>query len=68
VLAFPLCLRCAAGRNPTEMAACLCGARSRVSRIVRAYRTGSLGRRVDQDGQRAIAGRRTVCLPWRTRS
>ena len=68
LLAFHILLLCAAGRTPTEIAAFLFCSRSSVYRIVRAYRTGSLGRRVDQDGQRAIAGRRTVCLPWRTRS
>ena len=67
-LAFPIFLRCAAGRNPTEIAAFLCCSRSSVYRIVRAYRTGSLGIRVDHDGQRSVAVRTTVLMPWRTRS
>jgi hypothetical protein len=36
LLAFHIFLRCAAGRNPTEMAAFLVGSRSRVYRLVRA--------------------------------
>jgi hypothetical protein len=50
LLAFHRLLVGAVGRNPTEMAAFLCCARSRVYRLVRAYRTGSLGSRVDQAG------------------
>ena len=57
VLAFPIILRCTAGRNPTELAAFLLCARSSVYRIVRAYRTGSLGIRVAQDGQLSLAVR-----------
>ena len=68
VLAFHILLRCAAGRTPTESAACLFCSRSSVDRIVRAYRPGRLGSRVDQDGQRSIAMRMTVFMPWHTRS
>ena len=35
-LALHLVLWCATGRSPTELAALLCGSRSRVSRVVRA--------------------------------
>ena len=59
---------CAAGRNPTEMAACLVCSRSSVYRIVRAYRAGSLGIRIDPDGQLAIAVQSTILLPWLTRA
>src|SRR6267143_6497014 len=43
LLALPVLLLCAAGRNPTEIAAFLFCSRSSVYRIVRAYRAGSLG-------------------------
>jgi transposase len=61
-------LLCAAGRTPTEIAACLFCSRSSVYRIVRAYRAGSLGRRLDPDGQLSIAVPSTIFLPWLTRS
>jgi transposase len=66
--AFHILLLCAAGRNPTEIAAYLFCSRSSVYRIVYAYRIGSLGIRVDPDGQRSIAVRLTVLMPWLTRS
>src|SRR5215510_1128290 len=50
-LAFHIVLLCAAGRNPTEIVAFLFGSRSSAYRIVRAYRTGSLGIHVAPDGQ-----------------
>ena len=68
LLAFPILLRCAAGRNPTEIAAFLLCARSSVYRIGRAYRAGSLGLRLDPDGQLSIAVQSTSLLPWLTRS
>jgi hypothetical protein len=68
LLACHLLLLCAAGRNPTELAALLFCSRSSVYRIVRAYRTGSLGVRIDQDGQRSVAVPTTVLMPWLTRS
>jgi transposase len=68
LLAFHIVLLCAAGRNPTEIAAFLFCSRSSVYRIVRVYRTGSLGIRVDQDGQLSIAVRMTVLMPWLARS
>ena len=61
-------LLCAAGRTPTEIAAFLFCSRSSVYRIVRAYRAGSLGRRLDPDGQLSIAVPSTLFLPWLTRS
>jgi transposase len=68
LLAFHILLLCAAGRNPTEIAAFLFCSRSSVSRIVHAYRTGSLGIRVDQEGQLSIAVQSTILMPWLTRS
>jgi hypothetical protein len=43
LLACHILLLCAASRTPTEIAAFLLCSRSSVYRIVRAYRTGSLG-------------------------
>src|SRR5262249_27937177 len=68
LLAFHILLLCAAGRNPTEIAAFLLCSRSRVYRIVRAYRTGSLGIRLAPDGQLSIAVQTSVLMPWLTRS
>ena len=68
LLAFHILLLCAAGRNPTEIAACLFCSRSSVYRIVRAYRAGSLGVQIDKDGQLSIAVQTTVLMPWLTRS
>jgi transposase len=68
LLAFHILLLCAAGRHPTEIAAFLFGSRSSVYRIVCAYRAGSLGIRVDPDGQLAIAVRMTVLIPWLMRT
>lgn len=68
LLAFHILLLCAAGRNPTEIAAFLFCSRSSVYRIVRAYRTGSLGIRVDADGQLSLAVQTSVLMPWLTRS
>jgi transposase len=39
-----------------------------VYRIVRAYRAGSLGGRIDHDGQRSIAVQSTILMPWLTRA
>jgi transposase len=39
-----------------------------VYRIVRAYRAGSLGVRIDHDGQRSIAVQATILRPWLTRA
>ena len=68
LLAFHILLLCANGRNPTEIAAFLFCSRSSVYRIVRAYRTGSLGIRVDPDGQLSIAVQSTILMPWLMRS
>ncbi len=68
LLAFHVLLLCADGRNPTEIAAFLFCSRSSVYRLVRAYRAGSLGVRLDQDGQLSIAVRMSVLMPWLTRS
>ena len=68
LLAFHIILLCAAGRNPTEIAAFLFCSRSSVYRIVRAYRTGSLGIRVDQEGRLSIAVQTSILVPWLTRS
>ena len=68
LLAFHILLLCAAGRAPTEIAAFLLCSRSSVYRIVRAYRAGRLGLRVDPDGQPSIAVRLTVLMPWLLRS
>jgi Homeodomain-like domain len=68
LLAFHILLLCVVGRNPTEIAAFLFCSRSSVYRIVRTYRTGSLGISVDQEGQLSIAGQTTVLMPWLTRS
>src|SRR5215831_1938468 len=65
LLAFHLLLLCAAGRNPTEIAAFLLCSRSSVYRIVHAYRTGSLGIRIDQEGQCSIAVQSTICRCFR---
>ena len=68
LLAFHILLWCAAGRNPTEIAAFLFCSRSSVYRIVHAYRTGSLGIRVDQEGQLSSAVQSTILRPWLTRA
>src|SRR5919106_1086714 len=68
LLALHVLLLCAAGRNPTDIAAFLFCSRSSVYRIVRAYRAGSLGIRIEQDGQLSIAVQSTLLMPWLTRS
>jgi hypothetical protein len=59
-LAFHVLLLCAAGRNPTDIAAFLLCSRSSVSRIVRASRAGHLGVQIDPDGQLSVAVQMTV--------
>ena len=61
LLAFHILLLCAAGRNPTEIAAFLLCTRSSVYRMVHAYRARSLGIQVDPDCPRQ-------CLAPRRRS
>jgi len=50
LLAFHSLLRCAVGRHPTEIAAFFFCSRASVYRIVRAYRTGSLGVHIAPEG------------------
>ena len=57
-------LLCAAGRNPTDIAAFLFCSRSRVYRLVRLYRTRTLRFTVDTEGQLTAPGRPTVLMPW----
>src|SRR5262249_8723222 len=68
LLAFHILLLIAASRNPTQIAAFLFCSRSRFYRIVRTYRTGRRGTRVDPDGQPLIAVESTLLMPWLTRS
>ena len=68
LLALHVLLLCAAGRNPTEIAAFLFCSRSSVYRIVRLYRARQLGFTVDADGQVTAPVRTTVLLPWIKRS
>jgi hypothetical protein len=58
----------AAGRTPTDIAACLFCFRSSVYRTVRAYRAGTLGLTVDADGQLLPTVRATVLTPSLQRS
>src|ERR671933_8783 len=51
LLALHVLLLCAAGRNPTDIAAFLFCSRSSVYRIVRLYRARKLGFTVDAEGQ-----------------
>jgi transposase len=68
LLALHIFLLCAAGRNPTEIAAVLFCSRSSVYRTVRLYRAGQLGWSVTASGQRGPPIRTTVLLPWMKRS
>jgi putative transposase len=68
LLALHVLLLCAAGRTPTEIAACLFCSRSSVYRIVRAYRAGTLGVRADGAGGLSAPIRTTVLMPWLRRS
>src|SRR5215510_11247911 len=68
LLAWHVLLLCAAGRHPTEMAAFLFCARFSVYRIVRLYRTQTLGFTVDAEGQRMAPARTTILMPWLQRS
>ena len=67
-LALHILRWCTAGRHPTEMAAVLCGSRSRVSRTVRAYQAGTLGLEPDEDGRLSPPRRTTVLVPTVRRS
>jgi putative transposase len=68
VLALHVLLLCAAGHNPTEIAAVLFCSRSSVYRIVRAYRHGTLGWRHDGQGTLFPPLRTTVLMPWLKRA
>jgi putative transposase len=68
LLALHVLRLCAAGRNPTEIAACWFCSRSRVYRIVRLYQTGHVGFTVAPDGQLAAPVRTTVLRPWLKRT
>jgi transposase len=68
LLALQVLLLCAAGRTPTEIAACLFCSRSSVYRTVRAYRTGTLGMTFDEEGQLLPPVRTTVLTPTLRRS
>src|SRR5262249_41133159 len=65
---FPILWLCAVSRNPTEIAAFLFCSRSRVYRIVHAYRPGSLGVRLDPEGRLSVAVQPRILMPWLTRS
>jgi Homeodomain-like domain len=67
-LALHSLLLCAAGRNPTDIAAALFCSRSSVYRTVRAYRRGALGWERDARGQLMSPVRTTVVLPTLRRS
>jgi putative transposase len=68
LLALHIVLLCAAGRNPTDIAAVLFCSRSSVYRTVRAYRAGTLGLEPDDDGQLHPPVRTTVLVPTLRRS
>jgi putative transposase len=68
LLALHILLLCAAGRNPTEIAAVLFCSRSSVYRTVRAYQAGTLGLEPDEDGRLNSPLRTTVLVPTVRRS
>jgi putative transposase len=68
LLALPMLLWCAVGRGPTEIAAVLFCSRSSVYRTVRAYREGSLGLGLDDEGRLIPPVHTTVLLPSLRRS
>jgi len=68
LLALHILLLCAAGRNPTDIAAVLFCSRSSVYRTVRAYRAGTLGLEPDDDGRFSPPVRTTVLVPTLRRS
>jgi putative transposase len=68
LLALHVLLLCAAGRNPTDIAAFLFCSRSSIYRIVRLYRAQKLGFTVDAEGQCRAPVRTTILMPWMKRS
>jgi putative transposase len=68
LLALHILLLCAAGRNPTEVAAVLFCSRSSVYRAVCAYRTGTLALEHDDHGRLTPPVRTTALVPTLRRS
>jgi len=68
LLALHVLLLCAAGRNPTEIAAFLFCSRSSIYRIVCLYRAQKLAFAVDAEGQLMAPVRTTILMPWLQRS
>src|SRR5919108_157975 len=68
LLAVHVLLLCAAGRNPTDIAAFLFCSRSSIYRIVRLYRAQKLGFTADAEGQCRAPVRTTLLMPWMKRS
>jgi putative transposase len=68
LLGLHILLLCAAGRNPTDIAAVLFCSRSSVYRAVRAYQTGTLGLEYDPRGRLIPPIRTTVLVPTLRRS
>lgn len=68
LLSLHILLLCAAGHNPTEIAAVLFCSRSSVYRTVRAYQAGTLGWEHDDQGRLISPLRTTVLLPTLRRS
>jgi putative transposase len=68
LLALHILVLCAAGRNPTDIAAVLFCSRSSIYRTVRAYRAGTLGWEHDDQGRLVPPGRTTVLVPTLRRS
>jgi Homeodomain-like domain len=68
LLALHILLLCAAGRNPTEIAAVLFCSRSSVYRTLRAYQEGTLGLEYDEHGRLVPPVRTTVLVPSLRRS
>ena len=68
LLALHVLLLCAAGHNPTDIAAFLFCSRSSIYRIVRLYRAQKLGFTGDAEGQLMAPVRTTILMPWMKRS
>ena len=68
LLALHILLLCAAGRNPTEIAAALFCSRSSVYRTVRAYQAGHTGAGTRRAGSAGPPVRTTVLTPTLRRS
>src|SRR5438105_985733 len=68
LLAFHVLLLCAAGRNPTDIAAFLFCSRSSIYRIVCLYRAQKLAFTLDAAGQLMAPIRTTLLMPWLQRS